>query len=130
MEHPEATGKTTDFIVPSPDRVVNTDRTLMLRVLTNMLKNALEATQVGGRVRIRASAANESVSIIVWNQKAIPNEVKLRIFQKHFSTKTGYGRGIGTYSMKFLGEKILKGTVAFTSSPENGTEFSFTCRSV
>lgn len=33
------------------------------------------------------------------------------------------GRGWGTYSMKLLGEKILRGRVNFTSSEKNGTTF-------
>jgi sensor histidine kinase regulating citrate/malate metabolism len=46
------------------------------------------------------------------------------MFQRNFSTKDGMGRGLGTYSMKFLGEEILGGRVSFTSDPENGTTFS------
>jgi sensor histidine kinase regulating citrate/malate metabolism len=44
------------------------------------------------------------------------------LFRRSFSTK-GRGRGIGTYSMKLLGEKYLKGRVWFTSSPNAGTTF-------
>ena len=31
----------------------------------------------------------------------------------------------GTYSMKLLGEKYLKGSMDFSTSVENGTEFRF-----
>jgi sensor histidine kinase regulating citrate/malate metabolism len=52
----------------------------------------------------------------------ISREVQLQLFKRSFSTK-GAGRGIGTYSMKLLGEKYLKGKVWFQSSPEKGTTF-------
>ena len=34
-----------------------------------------------------------------------------RIFQRSFSTKAERGRGLGTYSMKLLGEGYLHGRV-------------------
>jgi sensor histidine kinase regulating citrate/malate metabolism len=58
----------------------------------------------------------------VHNQGFIPKDVQLQIFQRSFSTK-GEGRGIGTYSMKLLGEKYLKGKVRFESLDKNGTTF-------
>jgi sensor histidine kinase regulating citrate/malate metabolism len=44
------------------------------------------------------------------------------MFKRSFTTK-GIGRGLGTYSMKLLGEKYLKGKVGFESSKQNGTTF-------
>lgn len=108
----------------NPAWEITTDRTLLMRVLTNMLKNAFEATDPGGLVKLSASQEGDLLSFSVWSQKALPPEVQLRIFQKHFSTKPGSGRGIGTFSMKLLGEKLLKGKVSFTSSAEDGTVFS------
>jgi len=56
----------------------------------------------------------------------LADEVRLRIFQRHFTTKKGVGRGIGTFSMKFFGEQFLKGRIAFTSAPDEGTVFRLT----
>ncbi|MCG8333275.1 MAG: ATP-binding protein, partial [Proteobacteria bacterium] len=39
------------------------------------------------------------------------------------------GRGLGTYSMKLLGEEFLGGKVAFSSTEEKGTEFTITLAS-
>lgn len=39
------------------------------------------------------------------------------------ATKEQTGRGLGTFSMKLLGEEILGGRVEFTSSAQNGTVF-------
>ncbi len=49
-----------------------------------------------------------------------------RIFQRNFSTKEQAGRGIGTFSMKLFGEKILGGQIKFTTSKKGGTTFKFT----
>lgn len=53
----------------------------------------------------------------------MPDEVKLQIFQRSFSTK-GRGRGIGTYSIKLFTEKYLEGKVSFTSKEGEGTVFT------
>jgi signal transduction histidine kinase len=52
----------------------------------------------------------------------MPRDVQLQVFQRFFSTK-GAGRGLGTYSIRLLTERYLKGNVSFTSSPEEGTTF-------
>ncbi len=61
--------------------------------------------------------------INVWNRQEIPPLAAKRIFQRNFSTKAEYGRGIGTYSMKIIGEQILSGNVSFCSSAAEGTTF-------
>jgi signal transduction histidine kinase len=53
-------------------------------------------------------------------------EVQARIFQRSFSTKAQRGRGLGTYSMKLLGERYLGGAVSFVSAAGTGTVFSVT----
>jgi sensor histidine kinase regulating citrate/malate metabolism len=62
----------------------------------------------------------------VWNVGEISKDVTKRIFQRNFSTKEEAGRGIGTYSMKLLGEEFLGGQVNFTTSKKEGTVFRFT----
>jgi len=59
----------------------------------------------------------------VHNPGVIPDDVALRIFQRSFSTRGGKGRGLGTYSMKILGENVLGGSVGFQSDPAAGTAF-------
>jgi sensor histidine kinase regulating citrate/malate metabolism len=53
----------------------------------------------------------------------MPKEVQLQLFQRSFSTK-GRGRGIGTYSIKLLTEKYLRGKVDFISNEGTGTTFN------
>ena len=117
---------TEQSLVISPfarDVVLTTDPGLLLRVLSNMVMNALEAGQPHDEVRIGAEATPAAVEFHVWNRAAIPARIAPRIFQRYFSTKDGPGRGLGTHIMKLLGETLLKGSVTFTSSPEAGTTF-------
>jgi PAS domain-containing protein len=96
---------------------------LLRRTLFNMLKNALEA--VPGSSEIHAGVAQVDGGVRYWvrNETFMPPEVQANIFQRSFSTK-GEGRGLGTYSMKLLGERYLQGKVSFESTEEGGTVFT------
>jgi hypothetical protein len=52
-----------------------------------------------------------------------PPDVAIRVFQRYFTTPIGYGRGLDTFTMKWLTEKYLKGKVDFTSTEADGTTF-------
>jgi signal transduction histidine kinase len=110
----------------SSDISINSDRVLLRRVLGNMLKNALEGTEPGGTIIAGCNKLGNNVCFWVHNDSYIPRDYQLQIFQRSFTTK-GIGRGIGTYSIKLLTEKYLKGKVSFTSSEENGTVFTVIC---
>ncbi len=103
-----------------------TDRTLLRRVLGNMTKNALEASGLGDTVTLGCEAIDQGVSFWVHNPGLIPMDIQLQIFQRSFSTK-GSGRGLGTYSIKLLTERYLKGRVSFGTSLEEGTVFRAVC---
>jgi K+-sensing histidine kinase KdpD len=99
------------------------DRVLLSRILVNMLKNAAEAEgNADSVISIGSTKKGGIVRFWVNNKKAIPEDVQKQIFQRSFSTK-GSNRGLGTYSMKLLGENYLKGNVGFTSNEAEGTFF-------
>jgi signal transduction histidine kinase len=102
------------------------DPTMLSRVLTNMLKNAVEASPDDGTVTVGCRKADEGVEFWVHNTGVMPPDVQTQVFQRFYSTK-GEGRGLGTYSMKLLGERCLKARVSFTSRPGEGTIFSICC---
>lgn len=99
---------------------------LLIRVLANMVKNALEATEPPERVKLWYECNEQQHIFSVHNPGVIPQQFALQIFKRSFSTKGGSGRGLGTYSMKLFGERYLNGNVSFTTSEEDGTIFSIT----
>ncbi len=105
------------------DGTITTDRRLLARILGNMLKNALEATRAGGTVTIACFEREQGVEFAVHNPGVIPADVQLQMFQRSFSTKGQPGRGVGTYSMKLLGERYLGGQIDFVSREPEGTTF-------
>ena len=110
---------------PNDSTSFKTDKLLVSKIIGNMVINALEATPEGGSVKLSASVENGAAVWSVWNDAYIPRENQKRIFQRHFSTKSGEGRGIGTYSMKLLGETYLNGAVDFKTLKGKGTTFTF-----
>jgi signal transduction histidine kinase len=98
------------------------DRVLLVRVLGNLLKNALEATEAGGTVTLSCRLDGEQVLFSVHNPAVMSQSVQLQLFQRSFSTK-GTGRGIGTYSIKLFTENYLGGQVQFESEEPMGTTF-------
>ena len=124
--HKAAANKEIHAQWPDEDLALTTDSFLVSRVLGNMVINALEATPKNGLIRITAEISSTAVTWEVWNQGKIPGPAQKRIFQRHFSSKKGTGRGLGTYSMKLFGETYLKGEVCFSSTETRGTVFRFT----
>jgi K+-sensing histidine kinase KdpD len=113
-------------IAAGPDFTINTDASVIRRIIGNMAINALEASLIGGTVTISAHAEGSMVVIEVHNSGEMAADIQLQMFKRSFSTKSSAGRGIGTYSMKLFGERYLNGKVSFRSNSEEGTVFSFT----
>lgn len=101
----------------------NIDRSILVQVLGNMVKNAIEASGPGETVTIGCETGGDRLLFTVHNPAAMDKSVQLQLFQRSFSTK-GTNRGIGTYSMKLLSERYLNGNVSFQSSSDKGTTFT------
>lgn len=108
----------------APDCGIEADPALLMRVLGNLVKNALEAMPEGEAVRIAAEDRGDRVAFTVQNRGVIPRAIQDQIFQRSFSTKGESGRGVGTYSVKLLTERYLGGEVSFTSAEPEGTVFT------
>jgi len=108
---------------PGARLTLTTDETLLARVLGNMLKNALEASSPGEEVTLEVQVEGGDAAFHVRNPAVMPRVVRLQVFNRSFSTK-GADRGLGTYSMKLLAERYLKGRVDCTSEEGQGTCFT------
>ena len=105
------------------DIILATDETIFARVLSSMVKNALEASTPGNTVTIETDEEDDHVLFRVHNSGYIPGEMQLHMFDRSFSTK-GEDRGLGLYSIKLLTEKYLGGRVVFESQEDRGTTFT------
>jgi signal transduction histidine kinase len=119
-----AKGRTIAVAIETGDDVVATSRVHLSRCVSNLLKNALEASAPGECVSLRVTASHDAVAIAVHNAAAMPAAIQAQVFQRSFSTKARSGRGLGTYSAHLLLRRYLGGTVSFVSTPEDGTTFT------
>lgn len=99
------------------------DETILSRVIGNMLKNSIEASHPGENITLTTQSIADRVIFSVHNPAYIPTDIQSQLFNRSVSTK-GAGRGLGLYSMKFLTEHYLNGTIEFISSKKGGTKFT------
>jgi signal transduction histidine kinase len=101
------------------------DRTQLIRVVTNLVKNALQAIpdeQEDKRVWVSITEQEGQVVLSVAdNGVGIPPEHQDFIFEPKFTTKTS-GMGLGLGIIKNIIESY-HGTLSFQSLPEKGTIF-------
>lgn len=122
LKHPVALDRLIE-ITDTWNGAIVTDRRLLMRILGNMLKNALEATPIGGKVTLNCIDKGNFALFEVNNPEIISETIQRQIFQRSFSTKDCSSRGIGTYCMKLFGERYLNGKVDFISQYPDGTTF-------
>lgn len=121
--HESANGIKLNFQMDNKMQIIRSDMSILIRILCNMIKNALEASISEEEVTITHCLKNHRLCFQVHNPSMIRPEIIPHIFKKNFSTKNKSKRGLGTYSMKLLGELYLKGSVSFTTSEKDGTVF-------
>lgn len=123
QSHPVAENR--NLVIHIPENLsIETDPHLLKRILGNMIKNSFEASSDGQSIQVFCVKDNDVITFGVRNSSVMSKEVQLQIFNRSFSTKSGIGRGLGTYSMKLLGEKYLGGKISCISNPVTGTIFS------
>jgi K+-sensing histidine kinase KdpD len=125
FNHPLANGKEVIIEDCINEKPLFSDQSLVLRIVTNMITNALEASEIGKTVTVQSESNETHFKFSVKNSSVIPEDIARRVFQRNFSTKASSGRGLGTFSMKLFGESVLGGKVDFTSTEEEGTTFTF-----
>ncbi|EFL50513.1 histidine kinase [Solidesulfovibrio fructosivorans JJ]] len=107
----------------APSIDVSSDARIIQRIMVNMVKNALEASGPGESVTLGCEG-DEAGDVAFWvhNPAVMPEETRMRLFQRGFTTK-GVGRGFGAYGMRLFARECLDGDVDFSSRPGEGTRF-------
>jgi two-component system nitrogen regulation sensor histidine kinase NtrY len=101
------------------------DKTQLIRIVTNLVKNALQATENEKNpfINIEVISEGNTIKIIVSdNGKGISDEVKDLIFEPKFTTKSS-GMGLGLPMIKNIIE-AYDGIISFTSNEGVGTVFT------
>src|SRR5690606_37453250 len=110
------------FSAENQEIIAILDRTQLIRVVTNLVKNAAQAVSevADPYVLVTVSREGEEVSITVAdNGVGIRKEVGDRIFEPKFTTKTS-GMGLGLGMVKNIVE-TYKGSIHFESQLNKGT---------
>ena len=92
-------------------------------VLINLLENAMQACDPGGKVAVRAERAGAEVRVAVADDgRGIAEELHERLFEPFFTTRTE-GTGLGLAIVRNVAE-AHGGRVEMRSSPGRGSEFA------
>jgi signal transduction histidine kinase len=91
---------------------------LLNQVWTNLIDNALDAMQMGGKLKIRTKLEIGDILIEIRDNGAgIPPEIQSRIFEPFFTTKgVGDGTGLGLDAVSRIVRKH-RGNVRFETKP-------------
>lgn len=113
------------FSATEEELIAKLDRTQLIRVLTNLVKNAIQSFpehQEDKQVIVRVFREEQQVKISVKdNGTGISAENAIRIFEPKFTTKSS-GMGLGLAIIKNIVENY-HGTITFKSAENSGTEF-------
>ena len=115
------------FSTDDDQLTIKFDRTQMIRVITNLVKNAQQATSNEEKPEIYItikSAGNKIALSVADNGTGIAEEDQQRIFEPKFSTKSK-GMGLGLGMVKNIVENY-GGNISFESEINKGTKFIIT----
>jgi signal transduction histidine kinase len=102
--------------------VIDGDRFALGRVYRNLITNAIQATEAGGRVEVTTARVGDRIEVGVSDTgSGIPAEKLAAIFDEFVTTKTR-GLGLGLAISKRIVEQ-LDGTIQVTSEVGRGTAF-------
>jgi signal transduction histidine kinase len=119
----ERSGVAVDAHYAEGPLIIEGDRFALGRVYRNLITNAIQATEPGGKVTIRTARADGQVEISVADTgSGIPPERLGRIFDDFVTTKRR-GLGLGLAISKRIVEQ-LGGTIAVESEVGRGTVFT------
>lgn len=113
------------FVLNIPENcLIRADKTQMLRVFNNLIKNSIQAVSDKDSAIIEVSILSEDLTYIVVikdNGIGIDKNQHYRVFSPYFTTKTG-GTGLGLAMVKSIIEGS-GGKIWFESDLNSGTKF-------
>lgn len=102
------------------------DKDQILRVITNLISNAIKHNTKGTNIYVEARLFEDSIEVLIQdNGKGIPESDKSMIFQRYPTSKRQIGTGLGLYLSKQIIE-AHNGKIWFESTEGKGTSFYFT----
>ncbi len=113
------------FISDEEVIIAKLDRTQLIRVITNLVKNAIQAVPEVESPRILVSVISEGENVkisVADNGIGIMDEFADKIFEPKFTTKSS-GTGLGLGMVKNIVE-TYNGSINFTSRSGKGTVFT------
>ncbi len=113
------------FTASEPEIIAKMDRTQLIRVVTNLVKNAIQAVPEvkDPRILVEVGRKEDQVQIAVAdNGVGIPDHARDKVFEPKFTTKSS-GMGLGLGMVKNIVE-TYGGNIKFTSAKGKGTVFT------
>lgn len=102
------------------DAIVSADREELRRAFMNLFQNAVQAMNKEGEVSTTTTSSGESLEITIADSgQGVPEDVRRRLFEPNFSTKTD-GMGMGLAIVKKTIDE-LGGTIEIRSEVGKGT---------
>lgn len=98
---------------------VRGEEMLLYTMLSNLIKNALEASPAGAKVTV-ALAEGRTLDVAVHNAGVVPAAIRGRFFSKFATAGKKDGTGLGAYGAKLIAE-IHGAKIAMATSDQKGT---------
>ncbi len=102
-------------VIKSDEFYIESEELLIYSMLSNIVKNAVEASPDNDSIIINLWNKVSLVSISVENSGHIPDSIKSTFFDKYATFGKKKGTGLGTYSAKLIAE-TLNGSIALDIS--------------
>jgi len=108
--------------MPPIPLMANCDADLLKQATLNVIQNGAQAMPGGGKLEVTLTEERKFAILRVADQgSGIPDEIKEKIFDLYFTTKTG-GSGIGL-AMTYRILQLHHGSIEVQSNRDRGTEF-------
>ncbi len=99
--------------------LVTGEEMLCHSMLSNLIQNAIEASPKGETVYIHLQTSEVRVCRI-HNQKAVPEKIRDRFFEKYVTSGKANGTGLGTYSAQLMA-RVMGGDITMQTNEDQGT---------